>query len=237
MARKAIKRHKRPYKRSGSRTTTSKPKSLTTGRSSMMRNLSMIPHGPGMVCKMRYTAPFLLTSGSVSFDSKEYLINNLHTPEESGGHQPYGYDQAQVFFNHYVVLGARATVNFTTAELEETYTPIVVGMYLADDTTNYSDYTTMIESKKGVHMLIPHQQNPKKTLSFNYSTKKFFNVVDVKDNLDRLGAAFESSPTEGANLVVYAQSCDRSSFLPNIQGYIVIDYIVALSEPKDLAPS
>lgn len=207
------------------------------GKSNMLQNIMMIPKDRTMMSKFRYCAPFVLTSGIISFASIEYLLNSLHSPQESGGHQPYGYDQAQTFFNHYVVTGAKATVHFVTAELEETYTPIVVGLYLADDTTNYTDYTTMIESGKGVHKLIPHQQNPEVVLSLRYSTKKFFNVADVKDNLDRLGAPFESSPSEGANLVVYAQSCDQTSFLPNIQGYIVIEYTAQLSEPKDLVAS
>jgi len=79
--------------------------------------------------------------------------------------------------------------------------------------------------------------NPRLNVSLKYSAKKFFNVTNVKDNLTRLGATFGSNPTDQAFYNVFISSPGGGLTSPAYNVVVMIDYIVALSEPKELAQS
>lgn len=71
----------------------------------------------------------------------------------------------------------------------------------------------------------------------NYSTKSFFNVADVKDNFDRLGASFANSPSEQAYFQLFVAPTDGATTGNVVRCTVKITYNVALSEPKNIGQS
>lgn len=189
------------------------------------------------VVKMRYCQQDLLTSTSGALITKLFKANSIFDPDQAvGGHQPLGYDQWSAFYNHYVVIGSK--INFEVAWSAGTTTPVTVGVYLSDDTSLAG--TTALElqeqGKSRNLVLAPSLSNPTRSLNLGYSAKKFFNVNDIKDNLDRLGAEFSSDPGELAYFAIYMESTDEGS-TSSVRVVTTIDYIVIMSEPKELPQS
>lgn len=188
------------------------------------------------VVKMRYCDKQTITCTSGILNTYVFSANSIHDPNTTGvGHQPMGHDTMASLYNHYVVLGSRITIRW--AQLgSTTANDMMVGCYLNDDSaTSYSTFTSIVEARKGHYKFLVQQRNQQITMC-NYSAKRFFNVKDVKDNLDRLGAAVNSNPTESAKFICWAESRDGTT--TNTATLIVtIDYIVAFSEPADLLPS
>lgn len=185
---------------------------------------------------LRYHEALQVTSTSGILGYHVFRANSLFDPDLTGvGHQPMGYDQWASLFNHYIVLGAKLTCMWgetTTASGSN----MVVGTYLAAGAASvYSDYNSFIESRKGTHNIMVFPRKPTYTSS-KFSCRKFFNVIDPRDNLQRLGAAIDADPNEGAFFHVYAQSLDKSS-TNTVIASIMIEYLVEFSEPRDLNES
>jgi len=187
------------------------------------------------IVKMRYceTVNIDLTLGTAQYI---FSANNLHDPNHTGtGHQPLGYDQWPTWYNHYVVLGSKIKYFITPVDNVSAARAISIGCYVADDATSTTDVQTLIEQGRGSYALKGALSDKPAVISTKYSAKKFFTVKDVKDNFDRLGASFGTAPTEAAffilNIETQASTSDTFTVLA------VIDYIVCLSEPKELPGS
>lgn len=185
------------------------------------------------IAYLRYSDTLSLTSTSGALAYNSFRANGIYDPDLTGiGHQPMGHDQWAALFNHYVVLGSKITIRACTdtAEADVIYT----GVYLADGgTVPYSSVGEIKENKKGtVSMYAP--QSGKNVYSVSkYSAKGYYNVKDVKDNLDRLGSTVNADPSEAAVFHLWIQAIGTGS----LQYLVVIDYIVLFSEPKELAQS
>lgn len=183
--------------------------------------------------RLRYADQIDLTSTAGSIDVFKMRANSVFDPNESGvGHQPMGFDQWALLYNHYVVVGAKISI---AALASGSVTSAVCGVYLADDSSvPYSVPEGYIESKKGPYRNINIQRNAVKMTS-NFSAKKFFNITDIKDNVVRIGADVGSNPTEPAVFHLWYHDYQGSTTTQTFQ--ITVDYIVEFSEPKDLSQS
>lgn len=166
-----------------------------------------------------------------------YIVaNGAQNPEDSVliVPQPMGWDQWVQLYNHYVVLGSKITVTFAPMVSAN---PIVCGVYLTDaPALPYASYSQFIEAGRGMHKLITPESKPVTTMS-RYSAKKFYNVKDVKDNLDRLGNTTTANPFESAYYHVWLQSADKQTTSAIVYAIITVEYTVLFSEPKDLPAS
>jgi len=201
---------------------------------------SRVPRGmPGFpkekVVKMTYAAFRGVTSSSGAIVKTHYRANSIHDPDETGtGHQALGHDQWKQFYNHYVVIGSKITVE---ASWRSGAFSAVVGVGLMDDTTSATTWTTIAEQGLGVHKMLTDSNSVLPVVMFaKFSAKQFYNVKDVKDNLDRLGATFDANPNEVATYTVWAQALDESTTVI-IDQKVFIEYIVLMSEPKELPQS
>lgn len=185
------------------------------------------------VAKLRYCDTFSLTSTSGALAYNTFRANGIYDPDlTSTGHQPMGHDQWVALFNHYVVLGSKITVKActTTAEADVIYT----GVYLSDGgTVPYSSVSEIKENKKGSVTMYAPQSGKNVYSTSKYSAKNFFNVKDVKDNQDRLGALVNADPGEAACFQVWIQAIGTGS----LEYMVTIDYIVLFSEPRELGQS
>lgn len=188
--------------------------------------------------KLRYTSQLTLTSAAGLLTNHQFRANGCYDPDfTSTGHQPYGWDQLTPFYNHYVVAGSRMSVR-VVPQTDNTAFSGCVGIYLSDDSTvGFTSYTTFVEAKKGTYRLINGGSDKQTTVSCNYSAKKFFNIVNVKDNIARLGASTVNDPGEIAMFNLWYQAADETSTATNLTALVTIEFMVLFSEPKDIGPS
>jgi len=209
---------------------------------------SRLPGFPSnKIVQMRYVEGLAVTASTAANIFRQvFNISSIYDPYVTGsGHQPLGHDQWSAFYNHYVVLGAKVSATTCPKDHSANGDPIALAIKIDDDgttgTTNYSIPQLIERGASGQYAVssgVLAASHPMSTTAF-YSTKKFFNVADVKDNLARLGAAFGASPADSAFAVVCVGTLNAELFSTATPFSLVvtIDYIVELSEPKDLAES
>lgn len=141
--------------------------------------------------------------------------------------KPLAWESWKVFFNHYVVLGSRINLYFTAQTAD---TRGIVGVNLIDSkNVTYADTSDYMEQKRSRFGFFNHSNKAVK-LSKSFSARKFFNVKDVKDNVDRLGADILSSPTDLAFYHIMWQADGTST--KTVHGTVVLDLICLFSEPR-----
>lgn len=183
------------------------------------------------ISKLRYCEEINVSSTLGVLTGYAYRANSVYDPNKSGtGHKCLAFAEWNNLFNHWKVLGSRITVSIV--QNTSNTSPMVMGLYLTDgDTIPYTSSTEFIEARKGTYtMLTPGQTRVGKVTS-KFSAKKFFNVVDVKDN-QNLGASGNNNPAEEAFYFLWVQTTDGST--GSVDCVVTIDYITAWSEPKDL---
>lgn len=184
---------------------------------------------------LRYADVVSLTSTSGILNDYIFRANDIYDPNLTGtGHQPMGHDQWAALFNHYVVLGSKISVKVVNDD--SSLQPASLGCYLSDGKSlAYTTSTEFIEARKGSHRLIQPNHTNTISLGAKFSCKKFFNLSDVKDNITRVGAQVNASPSDQAYYHIWYDTLTASS--DTIQIQVVVDYIVSFSEPKDLTAS
>lgn len=230
MPRKTYAKKRRPTKRParGKRT-----RRAYHRRPYISNNLSGMPKTRRAI--LRYTEHVTsITSTVGALGSYVFRANGCYDPNyTSTGHQPMGFDQWAALYNHYVVLGSKMTLKVLPQEAN--VSPCIIGTILTDGSAvPYSTPGTFIEAKRGPYRLFKATDRVV-SLVQKYSSKKQFNVVDVKDNVDRLGAAVTADPTEEAMFNIWFFTMDNTTASPNL--FVTIDYIVEFSEPKDMTTS
>ncbi len=193
------------------------------------------------VQRLRYVENFTINAVGGVLTFHNFRANGCHKPDVTGtGHQPMKWDQLNQFYNHYVVLGAKITVKclgYIYPDLSLPSATGVLAVYLTDDTLGLpTDYRTMLEQGRGQYKLHNNAAGVTKVVNGYYSPRKFYNIRDIKDNFDRLGASVTTNPTEEAIFAVGYAEIGRDTQVA-VRLMCVIDYMVAFSEPKDLAAS
>jgi len=74
-----------------------------------------------------------------------FAANGLYDPNITGaGHQPMGFDQMMLMYNHYTVVSSKITIEANNAGAYGLFPAF--GIYLSPDTTNISDPARMMEN-------------------------------------------------------------------------------------------
>lgn len=204
---------------------------------------------PTKLVHFRYavTEPLAINVGS---NQNQFNIscNNLSQPSTGAlQHRPMGFNQWANFYRHWVVIGSRIRVTIQT-EPTGSVQACIGGVYVDDDLTAMTTWTRLVESGRSAYM--PLQVGPVggqqsfhgvKTMAAKFSSKKFFNVANVKDNMTRIGGAFNpaTNPLEGAWYKIWVATTDQINAGALIEFTIstVTDYAVLLSEPHELPQS
>lgn len=192
------------------------------------------------IVKMRYVDRQSINPGVSTMGGWIYRANSINDPDYSGmGHQPLGHDEWSNFYNHYVVIGSKISVKYVYSATNANEGQ-AIGVYLSDDTSYPSDMNNLIEQGLGKYRVMgaaSYSAPSAPTIVNKFSAKKFFNVTDIKDNVGRLGAAFNANPQEQANYIIWVGALDPTSDLGQTYILVTIDYIVAVMEPKALTTS
>lgn len=188
---------------------------------------------------MRYTDSLVVNIAAGVTANLQYRASSIFNPRvSSGGHQPIGRDQWQIFYNHYMVTNSRISVEMVGTDSNNT--PLICGIYLSDDTVIPLQAAEIVEQGLSVWKCASLGSNVSVSslkLRNSFNAKSFFNIKDPKDNFDRLGAPFINNPTEEAVYNVFAGAMNLLAVVDPINVLITIDYDVILSEPKTLPAS
>lgn len=188
---------------------------------------------------MRYVdaSTFVHTASSTVITN--YSANSIYDPDVTGGgHQPIGHDQWAEFYNHYVVIGSKIRVTITGDDSTATI-PTFICIILDDTAGSFSSLPNILEQGGARYRLLsgePQNVRPTSVTSV-FSAKRFFNIKDVSDNVDRIGAPFGVDALDGAYFQVVSGTTTGAAASLTRYYIVEIDYLVLLSEPKTLPAS
>lgn len=185
------------------------------------------------IAKMRLVIPqqtFTCTLGALA------KLNIQANRPYSGTNYAYGWNQWAALYNNYIVLGSKCRMFIQGFSAASTIMGMA-GIYLSDDTTNFTSWVNMIEARRGTNKSFRQDGDKKVTMVMSkYSAKKHYNIKDIKDNVERLGSTMTAGPTDAAYFNCWMQPIDQTNGATYYATFIV-DYIVMFSEPKDVAAS
>lgn len=200
--------------------------------------------------RLRYTECFTLNPASGALDVHYYSANGMYDPTVAfGGHQPRGFDQQMLGYEHYTVIGSKATVTIqpqVSGQVGNSQTPFIWGISVLP-TAGLGTITTttnMLESRLsgGSYRVAGSNQvfgagvnSPKMTRKF--SARKFFRKTSLTGQ-GQFSGSTSANPNEQAFFAIWGGPADGAVVDPDGQNmFICIDYIAVLSEPKILAQS
>jgi hypothetical protein len=184
--------------------------------------------------KLRYSTAVAVSTPSGTIGGYNFSANGLFDPDiTSTGHQPMGFDQLMLSYNHYCVLTARISVNFKN---QTAATRPAVCLRVSPDTSFPSQSGDLIEyglfnsealEGKGVY-------GSMKRITESVSIKRIQGVDDVLDVAVLQGNA-AANPVEQTyfQLLVWDSNGDTSS----VGCDVVIEYTATFLEPRLLTPS
>lgn len=168
-------------------------------------------------------------------NSYVFSVNGLYDPNITGtGHQPAGFDQMMVFFDHYVVVHSKATVTWANAtagqtvqvalSLNSTNTPVTDPIILNETGYVARDFLNVVGSNDAI-----------KTTSMSCNVSRFQGVPIPKDNPELWGSA-TTNPTEQSyfNLSAWDALGSQSS---TTRFEILIEFDAWFIEPRKISSS
>jgi len=193
---------------------------------------------------LRTAETFLISATSGALGQYPIQVSSAAALSSTPPGDLWGY-----FYQHYVVLGAKVTINygFTNATAAST---VVCGTYFSPTSPNtggvtgYTQYEEFIDAGRGTYEYVtasaaagPHKLVP------TYSCKKAYqtNIMDDQENLGaQIGYSAPNSiwhaPTgldAYAQIIFWVQSVDKSS-TTSLDLSIVIDWSIMVNLPIDL---
>lgn len=171
-----------------------------------------------------------------------YRANSLFDPDATGtGHQPLGFDQMMLMYEHFVVTHAKIRI---TAVNATSYNGMCV-IQVRSDNSAFSDPLRIIENGLNVHKTIQGNnvgyQAPYSTcmLEYNLDLRKHLGRRSQREMLEDLSLRGNASanPTEGVFFGVSAinniDGANTFTFLYDV----LIEYTAIFFEPKGLTTS
>lgn len=188
----------------------------------------------------RYCDYVSLTTSGVSPVEYVFRLNSMFDPDSTGtGHQPMRFDQMSAFFANYCVVGAKVNIRYVGYNDTGVQAPPFVATFTQHDGnslgTNWQD---RVENGKGKSILINPSLASHKSMTLYYSMKKIFNVTNIKDNFDRLGASTGSNPSQVAFGILSIDPLSNVGGTSYTHQFMVtIDFLTLWSNPPAIAQS
>jgi len=202
-------------------------------------DLNTIMHTPllplSKMGKLPYYDQNNFSTGVVLAGSYVFTANGLYDPNITGvGHQPMGFDQLMLFYEHYTVTNSKITVNFYNNDA--TY-PVMVGISVNPDATPETVFSKINENgllKK--HWLTPSGgTNPKCSITLAANISKINGKRDVKSEDDFRGDV-ASNPAEQTYFHLFAYNQTTVNVV-NVVFEVMIEYTAIFTEPRKMIQS
>lgn len=194
------------------------------------------PIADSQLVRLKYCHVGSLNAGAGTSATHLFRANDCFDPDLSGtGHQPMGFDQWMNFYNHCTVVGSRIRAVFSPQGAGNSYNTIGT-IHVSDDSTTTASPVTLMERTGTVWGHMSPQAAKGLTLTKYFSTKKFFNLTNVKDS-DNLKGTHTTGPVDQAHYQVSVFNPDGVTDNLSVNITVEIEYICLLSERKDLLTS
>jgi hypothetical protein len=170
-----------------------------------------------------------MTAASAATASYVYSANGLYDPNITGtGHQPAGFDQMMLFYEHYTVVKAKIIVQMINLQATEcctavvsqkgTNTPVTVFYQVVEE-----GYMQKVDL---AYYLIPGYM---KQLESTCEIGKFEGTPQPLDSHDMRGAS-NANPSEQVYWHLQAQNIDAATV--NVQLNVLIEFDAVFTEPR-----
>lgn len=184
--------------------------------------------------KLRYATSASLSCSAVGVvTGRVYSANGLFDPDVTGvGHQPMGFDQMMLSYDHYYVTASKIEVLFKNISA----TTINVAIRTDADTVITSSADTLLESG----MLLTETLEAKSTygsakrLQSAISIRKFQGVDDVLDVVELRGTV-AANPVEGSFFHVVCWDPTLNGGTVSVE--VVMEFTATFTEPRMITPS
>lgn len=228
---RALVRSKARFARKRMRMTLSRP------RRANLRIKTQAKVGRGLPYKvvqtMKYAENVNLTSTAGALATYQFSCNGLFDPNITGtGHQPMYFDQMSALYNHYHVIGSKATVKIIPGTANEDQYHLA--FYKDDDTTvTPASVITLSEINDARIKFVAPNDNRMHFMSQKWSAKKTFGgSIMANDSLKGTPAA---NPAEQTYFTLALQAGGATTVALNVLWEI--EYIVVWNELKQIAGS
>lgn len=189
-----------------------------------------------MQAMLTYNVPFAVITGtSTSAGSLVFSANGLYDPDITGtGHQPIGFDQLMLFYNHYVVTTSKIIVQ----GINLSSTPACISVNRSADNTPLTFPSQIVENGNLKYCILPRVecQNDFNTMSIATDIAKFGGVDDIMDSAVYRGNV-NNNPGEGSFYHVQVWSPLSSAATVNVSMMVTIEYDAWFIEPKPVPQS
>jgi len=170
------------------------------------------------------------TNGTASaVYSYVFSANGVFDPDITGtGHQPMGFDQMMVFYNHYTVMNSKIRCVYQNTGTVDTH----VALSISGTSTTITDYLQLVENGELIYTVITPSgiAGSIATLRHSVNCAVFQGLQDVMDDPDMRGDV-ASNPAE---LVYYHLSFWNpvNATVPSVLLDVYIEYDVMFHEPR-----
>jgi len=168
--------------------------------------------------------------------------NGLYDPNVTGtGHQPMGFDQMMLFYEHYCVVAAKALIQFVGTDSDF---PNVVGVYVSPDAVASTDHVKAIENGLIETRLIDNEASAGGTgqrmarMEIDLDIAKIHGRRSQRDVVDdpELRGSSTANPTEMTYFGITAWGFPIGSPL-QVYAAVTIVYDTVFFEPRKVASS
>ncbi len=189
--------------------------------------------------RLRYVQSVNLDGGAGgALQIYTFRANSMYDPDYTGtGHQPRGFDQAMVGYDHFTVIGSKISVALSPTYAQATLintNPGVFGCVLTNDgVVNYAAAEEVMEGTQGAGYRTfgyPGTATGPNRLSKTFSATKFFGKKYLPGSADYKGSA-SGNPGQVAYYSIWAAGVGGTD-PGNVLVTVTIDYIAVLTEPK-----
>jgi len=213
----------------------SRPSGMTTGYS-----LNTLTHTPLFPIskwgKLPYYDQNSFSTGALTAGGYVFSANGMFDPNITGvGHQPMGFDQMMLFYEHYTVTQAKITVNFYNTDADDS---VIVGILIAPDATINTNFSALNENgmlvKRWLNNATGNSGN-KTTLTIQADIAKINGRKDLIDD-DIFRGDVAANPTEQSYIHLFAYN-HVSVNVVTVAFEVTIEYVAKFTEPRKMTQS
>lgn len=180
----------------------------------------------------RYTEFGSLSPGAGTMTSYVYSANGIYDPNiTGGGHKSLYFDQLMKLYDHYVVIGSKATVRLIN---QDPAFAAIAGVRLTDSSASVTASVTLLENARHVSKVLgPRGSANVATVTAKCNPAKFLRgtskgVLQQK----KLQGSLSTNPDEQCFWQIFATAADGSTSGVVVQYIISVEYQIVFMEPK-----
>lgn len=183
--------------------------------------------------RLRYCDTITATSTGAVMGAYKFAANGLYDPDVTGtGHQPAGFDQMMLSYNHFCVTYSRITATFRNQNID-----CCVGIRLSGTSTTQPNINQALEDGRLVRDFVtrPSISGYYKTLEMEVDIGKSLGVPNVLDEFDLRGSAAQN-PVEMEYFHVLIWDAVTGNAVQAAVD-ITMEFDAWFTEPRDLTQS